>query len=106
MNNKHSNITPYIDELARVRAQLKELTEREEEIKKILKPLGPGRHRGAEHTLTISEQERDVLDMKAVREMLSEQFIKSHTTTMKYLVLRTATQALRVDKAEDEEEAA
>jgi hypothetical protein len=83
-----SNVAPLIDALGDLKAQIAELEKREAELKKELKALGPGNHVGERYTMTISEQKRDVLDMKAVREKLSDQFIRAHTSVTEYLMFR------------------
>jgi len=92
---KNDNTLPLIDELARVRTGIAALSAREDEIKALLKPLGAGRHMTDDHVLTITESERDVLDMKAVREKLSDQFIRAHTTVTKYLTLKVTARAAK-----------
>lgn len=84
----HHNILPYIDKLAEVRAQIYTLGKQEEALKNLLKPLGPGTHSSDNYTLTIGENEREVLDQVAVREKLSAQFLRAHTTVTKFLTLK------------------
>jgi hypothetical protein len=86
--NERSNIAPLIDELGDVKAQIAKLEKRETELKKELKALGIGTHVGTRYVMTLSEQERDVLDMKAVKEKLSSQFIVAHTSVTKYPMFR------------------
>lgn len=100
--SKHDNVLPLIDELARVRVMIAAAAKREDEIKTLLKPLGPGRHTTDTHTLTITESERDVLDMKAVREKLSEQFLRAHTSVTKYLTLKVTPRKETLDQLEYE----
>jgi hypothetical protein len=88
MSNKHHNLLPFIDELVDLRARRAELDKREDEIKDLLKPLGPGTHITDDSVLTLSEQKRDVLDMKAVREKLSAKFIKEHTKVTRFLMFK------------------
>jgi len=83
-----TNLSATIDALGDIKAQIAELEKKETELKKELRTLGPGNHAGDRYTMTVSEQERDVLDMKAVREKLSDQFIRAHTSVTKYLMFR------------------
>jgi hypothetical protein len=88
MSTKHHNLLPFIDELADLRARRATLDKREDEIKDLLKPLGIGTHITDDSVLTLSEQQRDVLDMKAVRDKLSDQFIRAHTKVTKFLMFK------------------
>jgi hypothetical protein len=92
-NTKHHNLLPLIDELVDLRARRAVLDKREEAIKELLKPLGPGTHVTDHSMLTLTEQQRDVLDMKAVREKLSDQFIRAHTKITKFLVFKAVTRS-------------
>lgn len=72
------NLTKTIDDLGTLRAQIAELTAKEKAIKDSL-DLKPGAYEGDLFRLTISESVRETLDMAAVREKLSAQFIAAHT---------------------------
>jgi hypothetical protein len=87
-DTKHHNILPLIDSLAAIRAQLAALEARETELKNDLKALGPGTHTTDKNILTITEATRESLDMVAVREKLSDQFIRAHTKTTSYVTLK------------------
>jgi hypothetical protein len=100
MSDKHHNLLPLIDELVDLRARRSALDEREDEIKELLKPLGPGTHITDDSVLTLSEQQRDVLDMKAVREKLSAQFIKAHTKVTKFLMFKVTARKPQRQAAE------
>jgi hypothetical protein len=89
-----TNLSATIDTLGELRALIAELEKRETELKKELKVLGPGTHVGERYVMTISEQSREVLDMKAVREKLSSQFIVAHTSITKYPVFRFTKRAM------------
>ena len=74
-----SNLTSTIDQLGHLRAQLAELKRQEDELKAVLVENGPGAYEGDLFRATVSESERETLDMVAVREKLSPQFIRAHT---------------------------
>lgn len=88
-----SNLKPTIDALGRLKAQLAELEAQEAVLKDALKELGPGAYEGDLFRITISDTDRDQLDMKAVREKLSPQFIRAHTTTKPVRTLRVTARA-------------
>lgn len=73
------NLTKVIDDLGALRAQIAELTAREKAIKESLEGLKAGAYEGDTFRLTISDSVRETLDMAAVREKLSPQFIAAHT---------------------------
>lgn len=68
-----------IDELGRLKAQIADLARKEDELKERLADLEAGAYEGQLFRLAISESVRETLDMKAVREKLSTQFIRAHT---------------------------
>jgi len=62
-----------IDELAKIRAQIKPLAKREDEIKEKIKTLGVGVHRGISFYAIIEERSRGGFDSVALRAELPEQ---------------------------------
>jgi hypothetical protein len=74
-----NNLKTLIDDLGALKAQIAELTLREKEIKAALDDLAPGAYEGEQFRLSISDSVRCTLDMDAVREKLSPQFITAHT---------------------------
>jgi len=88
-----NNLSPTIDRLGVVKAQLAALKAEEAELKAILIENGAGAYEGELYRATVSETERETLDMDAVREKLSPQFIRAHTNvtpvTMVRVVART-----------------
>ncbi len=76
---KGSNLIPTIDALGEVKAKIAALKMEEDAIRDALGDLGPGAYEGDKFRLTISESVRKTLDMAAVRDKLSPQFIKAHT---------------------------
>ena len=73
------NLSKVIDDLGALRAQIAELTAKEKAIKDSLADLKAGAYEGDVFRLTISDSVRETLDMAAVREKLSPQFIAAHT---------------------------
>ena len=53
-----------------------------------LKTQGVGTYNGTEHYITVSEAERNTLDMKAVRKKLSRQFISDNTKVTTYITAK------------------
>jgi hypothetical protein len=86
----HENIRPLIDDLGRVKAQLADLARREKELKEQIVELGEGSHEGDLFRATVSFSERETLDMEAVREKLTSQFIRAHTRTTPVTTVRVA----------------
>ena len=83
-----TNLAAAIDRLGELKAQIADLAKLEAEVKTELKELGPGSYEGEKYRVTISDSERDTLDMTAVREKLSAQFLRAHTTTSTVRSLR------------------
>jgi hypothetical protein len=77
-----------VNELAEIRAQMQLLNQRESDIKETLKSYGQGTYKGTEHYAVVSEVTRKTLDMKAVREKLSRQFIQANTNESTSIQLR------------------
>ena len=68
-----------IDRLGELLAQIAALESEANKIKAALKKSGPGAYEGDLFRATVSVSERESLDMEAVREKLSPQFIRAHT---------------------------
>ena len=88
-----TNLSPIIDDYATVCAQIAELERQKAKLKKELLFLEEGSHEGDKFILTVSLSERSTLDMEAVREKLSPQFIRAHTTTTPVVTFRTKVRA-------------
>lgn len=84
-----SNLAATIDALGELKAQIAALQYREKALKETLGDLSPGAYDGNRFRLSISVSNRETLDMDAVREKLSPQFIRAHTNV-------TSVRALRV----------
>jgi hypothetical protein len=74
-----TNLSKTIDTLGELNAQIAELQTKAKAIKDSLGDLKPGAYEGDLFRLTLSQSIRETLDMDAVREKLSPQFITAHT---------------------------
>jgi hypothetical protein len=74
-----TNLTTTIDRLGVILAQKAELIAEEKLLKGVLVDNGAGAYEGDFYRATVSIAERGTLDMKAVREKLTAQFIRAHT---------------------------
>jgi len=74
-----TNLSKTIDTLGELNAQIAELQTQAKAIKDSLGDLKPGAYVGELFRLTLSHSIRETLDMDAVREKLSPQFITAHT---------------------------
>jgi hypothetical protein len=78
-----------IDRLGYLLAEIADLEKQAKAIKDALKDAGDGAYEGEVFRATVSTSERETLDMAAVREHLSRQFITANTKV-------TETQTVRV----------
>jgi hypothetical protein len=76
-----NNLSTIIDELGALKAEIADLPAREKSMKEALGDLEAGSYEGERYRISISVSDRDTLDMTAVREHLSRQFIPGHTKT-------------------------
>ena len=90
-----TNITPTIDALGDIKAQIAELQLKEKALKAALDGLAPGAYEGDLFRLSISVADRETLDMDAVRAHLSRQFIAAHTNVTEVRTLRVAARSGR-----------
>jgi hypothetical protein len=79
MKMTKTNLTTTIDALGEIKAQIAALEIREKALKANLADLEPGAYEGELFRVSISQTDRETLDMKAVRAKLSPQFIAAHT---------------------------
>lgn len=78
-----NNLTSTIDALGMLNAEIASLEIQAKALKAVLVEAGPGKYQGDRYTVTVTEPStRDQLDMDAVREKLSPQFIAAHTTVI------------------------
>lgn len=79
---------PNIDRLGIVLAEIADLTREADAIKAQLKALGDGAYEGEAFRASVSTSERETLDLAAVREHLSRQFIQAHTKVTETVTVR------------------
>ena len=77
-----------VNELADTKAQIAKLKEHEDFIKNKLIEFGEGTYHGDQHDVTVTEIERKTLNMKAVKQKLSRQFISANTKTTKFICVK------------------
>jgi hypothetical protein len=87
------NLAKLIDDLGLIRAQKAEIELAEKALKAALDDLAPGAYEGELFRLSVIESERETLDMKAVREHLSRQFIAAHTNVTPVRTLKVAARS-------------
>ena len=83
-----SNLTSAIDRLGNVKAQIAALKKEEDALKAVLIDNGPGAYEGDTWRATVSVADRETLDMEAVREKLTPQFIRAHTNVTEVTSVR------------------
>jgi hypothetical protein len=88
-----TNLSKIIDDLGALKARIADLEVQEKALKQALADLTPGAYEGDLFRLSVSESERETLDMKAVREHLSRQFIAAHTNVTSVRTLRVAARS-------------
>ena len=86
-----NNLMSAIDRLGVLKAQLAELQREEKELKAIVAEHGVGAYEGEMFRATVSAFDRESLDMDAVREKLSPQFIRAHTRLTPVVQVRVTT---------------
>jgi len=86
-----TNLTKTIDALGAIKAQIADLAKQEKALKEALADLDPGAYEGDLFRLSISVADRETLDMAAVREKLSPQFITAHTNVTTVRTLKLAS---------------
>jgi hypothetical protein len=83
-----NNLTSTIDALGSIKAQIAELEQKEKQLKAVIVEQGAGAYEGNLFRVTVAVSERETLDMKAVREKLSPQFIAAHTKVAEVISVR------------------
>tara|TARA_R110000868_G_scaffold114309_6_gene306322 strand:- start:2408 stop:2692 length:285 start_codon:yes stop_codon:yes gene_type:complete len=80
-----------IDELGAIKAQLSNLESKESKLKAtITEMIGVGAHEGEMFRVSVSVSQRETLDMEAVRNHLSAQFIRAHTNSKDVVTVRVS----------------
>lgn len=85
-----TNLTTTIDALGEIKAQIAALEIKEKALKANLADLAPGAYEGELFRVSISQTDRETLDMKAVRAKLSPQFIAAHTNVTPVRTLKVS----------------
>jgi hypothetical protein len=88
-----TNLQKLIDDYGILKARVAELAIAEKALKAALADLGPGAYEGERFRLSVSESTRETLDMDAVREHLSRQFVQAHTVVTPVRTLRVAARS-------------
>lgn len=83
-----NNLTSAIDRLGNIKAQIAALKKEEDALKAVLIENGVGAYEGDVWRATVSVAERSNLDLDAVREKLSAQFLRAHTTVTEVTSVR------------------
>jgi hypothetical protein len=77
---KQFTLEERIDLMGDLKAQMAELESKYDELKTlVIEDAGLGAHEGSMFRVSISTTTRETLDMEAVRNHLSPQFIRAHT---------------------------
>lgn len=85
-----TNLQTLVDDLGRLQAQIAELSAKEKAIKAALIAAGVGAYEGELFRASVSASERETLDMKAVREKLTPQFMRAHTKVTQVNTVRVS----------------
>lgn len=88
MQLTEQELSSVIDELGALKAQIADLEKKESILKKSIIDSGVRVFEGDLFRVTVSVSERENLDMEAVRNKLSPQFLAAHTTVKEVTTLR------------------
>lgn len=77
-----------VDEIGALKAQIAPLEAKLKAAQAKLKASGDGRYEGLLYDATVFTSERSTLDMDAVREKLSVQFITAHTKVSEVVTVK------------------
>ncbi len=81
-------IEKLVDQLGYLRAQIADLEAVEKRLKDQIASRGAGAYEGEVFRARVTVGERETLDMVAVREKLTPQFIKAHTKVSETVTVR------------------
>jgi hypothetical protein len=90
-----TNLSTLIDAYGDLKARQAELAIEEKALKAALADLDAGAYEGEMFRLSVSMSDRETLDMAAVREHLSRQFIAAHTNVTPVRTLKVAARSGR-----------
>ena len=88
--DRSHNLISTIDRLGQIKAQIANLETEQKALRDVLVEQGPGAYEGELFRVTVSLSERETLDMEAVREKLSPQFIRAHTNVTEVTTVRVS----------------
>jgi hypothetical protein len=92
-----------VDRLGTLKAKMSDLAIEYDNLKGLLEDQGPGAYEGVLYRATVSTYDRHTLDMEAVKEHLSYQFLTAHTHTKEVtkvnVVARNARNVIAVVEA-------
>ena len=74
-----NNLRRTIDELGMVRKEIEALKLREQELRDSIALLGAGQYDGDRFKANVTVDERQNIDLDAVREAMSPQWLRAHT---------------------------
>lgn len=83
-----ADLAAAVDEIGLLKAQIAPLEAKLKAAQAKLKEHGDGRYEGTLWAATVSTSERESLDLDAVREKLSRQFIAAHTRTSEVVTVK------------------
>jgi hypothetical protein len=83
-----------VDEIGMLKAHIAPFLADLKTLEAALKAHGAGRYQGRNFEATVSVSERSTLDMAAVRDKLSPQFIAAHTKTSEVTTLKVTARVL------------
>jgi len=88
VNYVPAELVALVDDIGLLKAQIAPLEAKLKAAQAKLKAHGDGRYEGTLWAATVSTSERSTLDMEAVREKLTHQFIAAHTRVSEVTVVK------------------
>lgn len=85
-----------VDELGAIQAEIADLQDQAKAFRAKLVEAGVGTHEGALFSASVSETERNTLDMRAVRLKLTRQFIVANTNVTSVTTVKVTARSRRV----------
>lgn len=88
------NVATIVDSMGDLRGKIAAMTDQYDALKAHIVAMGAGAYDGTRYRATVSESERATLDMAAVREKLSPQFIRAHTNVTPVTTVRVVARKM------------
>jgi hypothetical protein len=89
LNFESLTLEQRIDQMGQLKAQIATLEKEYDKLKSsVIEDVGVGAHEGETFRVSISVSSRETLDMEAVRNHLSPQFIRAHTRVTESTTVR------------------